>query len=290
MQLKELLDIVKDRLKDSNIPAAEREAEIIVQEVLNMDNLTLFLDDKKSIDEEKIDRVFSIVKERIKRIPLAYILKKAWFRDLELFVDYGVFIPRPETEILVEYAIEFLKLKGWLKGVNILDLCTGSGVIALSIAKEISDVFIVASDISEKALSIAIINKKRVIGLRSDIVFLRADLVEAFKDLPFFHLVISNPPYVSFKKAVSIQPELSFEPEDALYSSDEGMAHSKTIIKRVYNMLTEGGCLIMETDPSISRELLDFVSSETDYYESFVLQDYAGLDRVIILKKGLNNA
>lgn len=216
----------------------EREAKWILEEVTGKKFEILLLED---VDVEGIkSTIQNILNERIKeRMPLPYIFKKAYFMDFELYVDERVLIPRPDTEVIVEYVIERFKGRRELVWV---DVCTGSGAIALSLFKFVKGSGF-AVDISKEALAVARYNAKRY---NAPILFLRCDLLSCFCD-GSFDLVVSNPPYIGRKELTQLEPEIFKEPLISILGGEEGHELTLLLLKEAYRVLKPGGSLIIET-------------------------------------------
>ena len=215
------------------------EAELLFTEVLNCKRLSLYLNKDNLLSDDKAALISDTLRRRISGEPIQYILAKTEFMGLEFKVAPDVFIPRPETEILVETSLKYAK---GLK--NILDLGTGSGCIAISLAKNLAQAQIFASDISNKALSVA---KENARLNKVDISFFQSDLLETIDyRLSTIDLIISNPPYVASEDIDKLQPEISYEPLIALDGGSDGLGFYRRVIKEAPNYLKAGGLLIME--------------------------------------------
>ena len=199
------------------------EAEIIFTKILNCDRASLYMDRKLSLSALEAHFVSSALKRRIKHEPLQYILGEADFMGLKIKVNPSVLIPRFETEILVETAGKYLK-----PGAKVLDLGTGSGCIAIALAKEFPGAEFLACDISKEALKVAAQNAL-LQGVNID--FKEGDLFEAC-DLQdeAFDLIVSNPPYIATGDFPSLQPEIGYEPRIALDGGEDGLAFYRRII------------------------------------------------------------
>jgi release factor glutamine methyltransferase len=226
-------------------------------------------------DTEK-SAIDKAVKRRLKFEPVAYITGMKEFYSLEFTVNKDVLIPRPETELLVDMAIYWGGLNA-----SVLDLCTGSGAIAVALKHSRGDLDVCASDISAKALKVAEKNAEKILGKRR-ISFFEGDLFSPFKDEKF-DLIVSNPPYVAGDLKGALQKELDFEPHDALYADDDGRAVIRRIIDEAPLYLEEKGVLLLEIG-SNHREFIEDAGRKRGFTVS-VLNDYAGLPRVATLKK-----
>ncbi len=235
---------------------------------------------ESQIGQEIVDRFSSLVNRRAGGEPLQYILGKAQFMGLEFIVTPDVLIPRPETELLVEKAIEAISCQ--LSAVScprILDLGTGSGNIAISLTKFLRDCKIKASDVSEAALCIA--RENAVLNRAQDkIKFILSDLFEGLEGYKF-DMIISNPPYVARPQFEELQREIGFEPREALDGGIDGLDFYRRIIKEAGEFLSDGGCLCLE----IGFRQAEHIKSlfEKYYYKNILfIEDYSGIERVAI--------
>jgi release factor glutamine methyltransferase len=251
------------------------ESELLFTQVLDCDRLTLYLNKDKRLTSHQSRSISSSFKRRIKGEPLQYILGKTEFRGLEFKVNKNVLIPRPETEILVEAAIKYAKNK------KILDLGTGSGCIAVSIAKELSGIDLTAVDISKDALAIAKENAK-LNGVK--VRFLRSNFFKGLSEK--YDIIVSNPPYIPCAEIKSLQPELKYEPLIALDGGCDGLASYRKIIQEAPDYLKADGMLIMEMGFNQRKPIEGIVSEAKSFNIIEVIKDYNNIDRVIVVKKG----
>lgn len=256
------------------------EAELLFSRVLDCDRLSLYLNRDKYLAKNELDFISSVLARRIKGEPIQYILGKIEFMGLELKVNPGVLIPRPETEILAERAIQSLKVSK-SQSLKVLDLGTGSGCIAIALAKNSESAEIDAVDISTEALKTA----KENAGLnKAKINFIQSDLFSGLKDKKYA-MIVSNPPYVEECQIRRLQPELRFEPRVALNGGADGLDFYRRLILESADHLEKNGLLIMEIGfgqrPGIEKIFLD--SGKLKVIE--VIKDYNNIDRVIVARK-----
>lgn len=276
MKIGDYIKTITQALRDAGIASPAIDAEVIAAHFLDMERHQLLTwNDRLLTDTEKsvIDKA---VKRRLKFEPVAYITGVKEFYSLEFIVNKDVLIPRPETELLVDMAIYWAGLNG-----SVLDLCTGSGAIAVALKHSRADLDVCASDISAKALKVAEKNAERLLGKRR-ISFFEGDLFVPFKDEKF-DLIVSNPPYVSGDLKGALQKELDYEPHNALYAEDDGRTVISRIIDEAHLYLEENGVLLLEIG-SNHREFIEKAGKKRGFTVS-VLNDYAGLPRVATLKK-----
>ncbi len=259
------------------------EAELVLTHLLNCDRLSLYLNKDINLTRDKSTLLSSILKRRILGEPVQYILGKCEFMGLEFKVDNRALIPRPETEILVETAIEKLKQMG-IVSPKILDLGTGSGCIAVAIAKNLSRSDVWASDISNAALQLAGDNA-RLNNVK--IKFIQSDLFEALKiKNDKFDLIISNPPYVSTGEFHSLAKEIHFEPELALKAGKDGLDFYRRIISRAAAYLNNNGLLIFEVGINQAAFIKDMLEKE-GFDQLVLIKDYNNIERIVMAKKGM---
>lgn len=257
------------------------DAEILLSYVLQVDRAFLHTWPEKMIDlkEEKFYK--QLIEKRKKGIPIAYLVGKKEFWSLELEVNNNVLVPRPETELLVESVLSKIPND---KEVNVLDLGTGSGAIALAIASDRSNAVVYALERSEQALLVAKKNRDRL-SLRN-IKFFLSDWFSFFKkndkkDIDVkFDFILSNPPYVSFSDNTIDFESLQHEPKEALFSEDEGLKDLKYIIKESKNYLKEEGFIFLEHGHDQSQALKQILYDE-GYKNIKVIKDYNQIDRII---------
>jgi release factor glutamine methyltransferase len=258
------------------------EAELVLTHVLNCDRLSLCLNKDTCLDRNKSIQVSQILKRRIIGEPLQYILGSTEFMGLEFKVDKRALIPRPETEILVSSALEKLKSRGKVVQLKILDLGTGSGCIAVSIAKLLPQASVWAADISLPALKLA----KENAGLHKvKVKFLHSDVFSALeKDQEKFDLIISNPPYVSLGELRGLAKEISFEPVLALEAGSDGLDFYRRIISRVTSYLNIDGLLVFEVGFKQAGAVGAMLERE-NFSDIRIIKDYNNIQRVVMAKK-----
>jgi len=272
----EILKKTIEKFQNAGVESFALDAEVIIAHVLSVERFRLIVDNDRSLLDEEIEEIDNLVKRRINFEPVAYILGTKEFYSLEFEVNSSVLIPRPETELLVDLAVYYAP-----QNTRILDLGTGSGVIAVSVKHNRRDLDVYASDISEEALQVARINSEKIVG-RDAVSFFAGNLFEPFPDTRF-NLIVSNPPYINPEISGTLQKELEYEPQNALYSADNGREITKEIIHKSVDFLTENGILIIET----GFDMKEFINEcgKSNGYSVSVLNDYSGLPRVGILKK-----
>ena len=251
------------------------ELEIILSKVLNLTRAQLKAWPEKSIDNKLAKNAEKYCDRRARGEPIAYLFSEREFWSLNLYVDDNVLIPRHETENLIEYCVH--KYAKQL-ALNCLDLGTGSGAIALALAKEFPSWHIFASDYSVAALSIA--KKNREKNNLQNVHFICMDWLQAIQ-IKFFDLIVSNPPYIAEQDPYLQHGDLPFEPSDALIAKEQGLADLYQIITQAKTRLKDGGELIVEhghTQGEMVRN--DFLSKGYTSVKTF--EDYAQLARFTV--------
>ena len=257
------------------------EAELVFSDVLNCDRLSLYLNRDKNLTQDKSVLISKILQRRINAEPLQYILGHCEFMGLEFKVDSRALIPRPETEILVESAINELKASG-IDCPKIFDLGTGSGCIAVSLAKLLPCSIVWAGDISEPALQLAAEN---ACLHKVEIKFLRGDIFSALElKKEQFDLIISNPPYVATSELNSLAKEISFEPVNALAAGIEGLDFYAPIINQAQAYLKSSGILALEVGINQSAQVCAMLDKE-NFRDIRVIKDYNNINRLIMARK-----
>jgi len=258
------------------------EAELVLTHVLNCDRLSLYLNKDICLDRNKSVQVSAILKRRIIGEPLQYILGSTEFMGLEFKVDKRALIPRPETEILISCALEKLKSSGKTVQLKILDLGTGSGCIAVSIAKLLPQAMVWASDVSLGALQLA---KENADLHKVKVKFLSGDIFSALeKDQDKFDLIISNPPYIAKQEFCGLAREISFEPVLALKAGIDGLDFYRRIISQAAFYLNTDGLLALEVGTNQSV-VVKVMLEEKNFSDIRIVKDYNNINRVVMGKR-----
>ena len=291
-QLKFLLDKSISYLEKNNISESKLIAEIVFSHVLEIDRMMLFIKYRNEIADEKIEKIrYFIKKIGQEKFPVQYLLNEQEFFGRKFYVDKGVLIPRQDTEILVEKAIEILKNDTLKKNISeknsknrkkILDIGAGSGIIGISVALEIKDSYVLGIDISEKALETSEKNKE-ILNVKN-IKFLKSNLFEniEFKE---FDMIISNPPYISFNEVgIMSDDTLLHEPSDALFAENDGLYFYYEICQNALDYLADSGYLLFEIGYKQGNNVAEIMTS-SGFKNVEVIKDLTGLDRVVVGQK-----
>jgi release factor glutamine methyltransferase len=260
------------------------ETELLFTDILNCNRLSLYLNKDIFLDRAKSFLVSCVLKRRIRGEPLQYILGKTEFMGLEFKVTADVFIPRPETEILVEQTIDIIKLLN-CQIVKLLDIGTGSGCITVSLAKLLPNVKITAIDISQKAIEIAQYNAL-LNNVSDKIRLIHSNLFTSCNlQVTGYDIIVSNPPYIPTAEIETLQPEVKYEPHIALDGGKDGLDFYRRIINKAHRYLKKDGFLIMEMGFN-QKDAIKNIFQKSGYFEIIeLINDYNNMDRVIIAKK-----
>jgi release factor glutamine methyltransferase len=286
--IRELLDLTTKYFTEKAIDSPRFCTEILLSHQLKKTRVELYLDYDQPLCEDEINAFRTLVRRRVKREPLQYITGHQEFWSLDFAVNPAVLIPRPETEILVEEALN-INQGGLLSNISnpmILDMGTGSGVIAIALAKEIKGAGIWASDISHEALSLAKENARRH-NVHERIRFFEGDLFEPFSEgSTQFDLIVSNPPYIAIEEFESLAPEVRcHEPRAALDGNKGGMRYIDRLIAESGKYLRRGGWLLIEMDPQQTEKALNLIDSAQCFGYKERVVDYRKIYRMVKAQK-----
>ncbi|HHV64443.1 MAG TPA: peptide chain release factor N(5)-glutamine methyltransferase [Peptococcaceae bacterium] len=266
-------------LEQKGVDFPRVEADLLLSHVLGVSRVDLYLMREEDISGEKLRQYAELLVKRGDREPLAYLLKTREFMGLDFYVDQRVLIPRPETELLVEKILEIGKTRYLGEQVRILDLGTGSGAIAVSLAYYWPEASLTAVDISGKALAVAEENARRhkvKLDLRQGNLF-RPVSGEKFT------IIASNPPYVSQEEYTFCSPEVKKEPTLALLGGWDGLEFYREIALRAGEYLLPGGFIILEIGQAQGPKVAELFRDKG--FETSIYPDYAGLDRIVLAEK-----
>ncbi len=283
-----LLQWTLDYFSHRGIENPRLDAELLISYALNSSRVQLYTQFDRVLEPEELKKIKELIKRRALREPLAYIRGVKEFYSLEFIVSPAVLIPRPETELLVE---EVLKnppnpplSKGGEGGFKILDLGTGSGCIAITLAKHLPQAQIWAMDISADALEIAKLNAKKH-GVENQISFIQGDILlpEIQKALPPFDLIISNPPYIPSDQIPGLAPEVIYEPKLALEGGPDGLHFYQQISLFSKTHLKPNGWIILEIGEN-QAESLKTLFHDAGFESVEIQKDLAGKNRLLLTK------
>jgi release factor glutamine methyltransferase len=263
-------------LKSKGISEPRSDAQVVLGFVLSIKRSELLLVGNLRPTCEQIAKFKEYIFRRSKGEPVSYVIGFAGFMGFEFKVNNNVLIPRPETEILVERVLKFASMGDKM---SVLDLCTGSGCIAVALAKLGKFKNITASDISEDAIKIAKENAKMNNSINA-INFVKSDIFDEISG-GNFDIIVSNPPYVSDEEYYILKSELKYEPKNALIAKNNGLFFYKKISDKAWKYLRKGGGVFLELNANKVYEIRDIFLDNIHYKNVKIMKDYAGLSRVL---------
>lgn len=271
---KELLQTARKFLKDGGIADAELDAWYLLVHVFGINRADFFMQENEEAPEYQTQRYMELVERRSLHLPLQYITGTQEFMGLEFEVDENVLIPRQDTELLVE---EVLKV---CKGKSVLDMCTGSGCIIISLSKLGNIKNAIGVDISQKALQVADRNAK---NYNTDVNFIQSDLFE--KVMGNYDIIVSNPPYIKSEELLSLMPEVKdHEPKLALDAGSSGLIFYERIINDLDEYLNPGGYVFFEIGYDQGEAVLGFLK-DAGFIDIKIKKDFCNLDRLVCARK-----
>ncbi len=277
MNIKEILRKGNEILQKNNIEDSLLKSRMLLSNLLNKNKEFLIIHDNEIIPREFEIKYFEYIEKLVTGIPIQYITHNQEFMGLNFFVNENVLIPQPDTEILVEEIISKINYND-----EILDLCTGSGAIGISIAKlcKDKDLNIYLSDISKEALNVA---KENSLKNEVNVNFVQSDLFENINQK--FNLIVSNPPYIETDCIKELSLEVQNEPNIALDGGKDGLIFYRKIAKEAKNYLKEKGILGLEIGYNQNDIVIEILQKE-GYIDIYSKKDYGNNDRIIICKRG----
>lgn len=281
MTIKALINQGIIMLKNEGIESPKNKARAILQHTLKKPREYLIIYDNKEVTNTQREEYIKNIKRLIMGEPLQYITGIQEFMKLKFLVTKDVLIPQPDTEILVEEVISILNN---IQNPVILDLCTGSGAIAISLAKYVQNVKIYATDISKKALEIAKQNAT-LNGVSNNIKFIESNLFDKIKEEKF-DIIVSNPPYISTNDIKKLSKEVQNEPKLALDGGKDGLDFYRKIAKEGYKYLNRQGYICLEIGYDQKNEVKKIIDNERRYVETYCKKDLCQNDRVIVTRIG----
>ena len=272
-------------LEQADIETAEQEALWIVEHVLHLSPHHVVTDRDRLLSSSELLTARGLIKRRVGREPLQYILGTQEFCGLEFTVNPAVLIPRPETQLLVEYVTQRIRAD---QPATIVDVCTGSGCIAVSIARMRPHARVIATDLSGPALNVARQNAIRL-GVGERITWLEGDLLGPLAEQKLegqVDVIVSNPPYIPELDWATLQPEVKlFEPRSALVAGPQGTELHERLLWEASRYLSLGGAVIMEIGAGQARAMRRIVEQTPGYRFHRLVLDEAGLERVVIVER-----
>lgn len=268
-------------------------AELLLSHTLGCDRLRLYMDTDRKASDLELSGLRALVGRALKSEPVQYLVGEAWFFGLPFKVDRRVLVPRPSTETIVEHVLQSCRVEPGFggpsgDGMTILDVCTGSGCIAVALLKNLKGATALATDISGEALDVARENAAKH-GVSERIEFAQGDLLEPALDQPRghdVHVLAANPPYIPDSEWEGVPLNVrGFEPENALRGGADGMMFVRPLLERGPDVLRSGGMLLIETAASTAAACLEIAAADPRLRGAKVLKDHEGLDRVVVARR-----
>lgn len=264
-------------LGDRGIENARLESELLLAHVLGIKRLDLYLQFDRPLTEAQLEQFRQVVRRRLKREPLQYITGRAHFRSLSLAADGRALIPRPETEVLVSVVLDYIRAEG--RALRLIDIGTGTGAIALSIAKEAPEVAVYATDVSPAAVALA---GENAVANGLGIELLTGSLFDAVPDAGRFDIVVSNPPYIAEGERESLQPEVrDWEPANALFGGSDGLDVVRALIAAAPARINERGLLALEIGSTQAPEVVTLIEASSSFENIRVIRDLSDRERIV---------
>jgi len=272
-------------LKNRGIESPRAAAEILLAHALRTDRVHLYMHHDQPLDKPELALFKTLIQRRLQGEPVAYIVGSKGFWTLDLEVTPAVLIPRPETERLVEAALDWLAARSSGEPADVLDLGTGSGAIVLAIASAATGHRLYAADLSPEAVAVARRNA-RAAGAAERVRFFVGDWLCALRRGPVFDLIVSNPPYIASGEWPRLQPEIvRYEPRLALDGDKDGLRCFRAIVAAAHHHLKPGGALMLEIGCDQGEAVGRIAEASGAYTAGACLTDYGGRDRVVTLLK-----
>jgi len=280
--IQKLLKWTANYFTEKNMDAPRLSAEMLISHVLDIERIELYTKFSEKVDKPQLEQLRNLVKRAADGEPIQYLIGKTEFYSIPIIVTPDCLIPRPETELLVEKAIEFLRKRP--KTQLVCDLCTGSGCIAVAIAKNCENTKITATDISDDALAVAEKNIEQH-DLKNRITLLAGDLFDPLIpqiDIEKFDLIVSNPPYVSNIEYDKLDKKIKdHEPKSALYAGTDGLDIYKKIADKAPDFLKSNAALILEIGYNQGKQVKKLLAQTECFSETKIEKDYSDNDRIV---------
>ena len=280
MLISEAMEKGRIELKSNNIELPKLKSRLLMQYVLGQNRQYVIVHDDEKLEKNMEEKYFANIKKIKEGTPIEHITHQKEFMKLNFYVDSDVLIPRQDTEILVEEVIDIARQ---INAKKILDLCTGSGAIAVSLAKYLPNVEVTASDISKNALEIA--NKNAIANeVKDRINFIQSDLFENI--IPEkYDIIVSNPPYIKRKEIKKLDAQVKKEPNIALDGGTDGLDFYRSIINDAYLYLKYGGYLCFEIGFDQRKEVQNLIEQNSEYYkQTYTKKDLYDKDRIVVTR------
>jgi release factor glutamine methyltransferase len=279
-----LLQWTKDYLRQHGSETPQLDAEVLLAEARKCDRISLYTAYNEVADDTLRDTFRELVKRRAAGTPVAYLVGHREFYSLPFRVTPDVLIPRPETELLVVTLLDYAKSMPHTSPLQVADIGTGSGIVAVCAAKHLSDAAVTAVDISPAALDVAR-NNAEALQVAEKITFVESDLFSAVPPGEQFHFIVSNPPYIGRDELDSLPRDVrDYEPHTALIAGDSPMAVINRLVPQAAQRLVPGGWLMIEIGPRIAQDVEALLTSHGAFTDVKILKDLARLPRVAVAR------
>lgn len=286
MNIKQLLEYGINLLKVSKIKEPVLKSKILLSSILKHDKEYLIINEQRELNNDLINNYKNGITKLCNHIPLQYITNEQEFMQLKFYINESVLIPQPDTEILVEEVVNIINKD---KKINILDLCTGSGAIGISILKNTQNCVMTLTDISREALKVAKKNYINIIGgNNSKNRIIESDLFEQLDKKNKFDIIVSNPPYIKSEIIKTLDLEVQKEPIIALKGGQNGLELYERIIGEAFKYLNLDGYLCLEIGYDQKIKVIDMIKGTNKYCNIYSKKDLAGNDRIVVCKKKEN--
>jgi len=276
MTILELLQKTTAYLEKAGVPNPRLDTELLLGYVLHLKRMEIYLQFERKLTEQELNALRPMVKRRAAREPLQHIMGTVDFCGLELVVSRQALIPRPETEILVQTAIDIIGRESY---TAVLDLGTGSGAIALAVTKTCPTVACIATDISEEALALARVNAEKH-GLSHRVEFRCGNLFDRLANGEVFNLILSNPPYIPSGEIPKLQPEVQHDPPQSLDGGVDGLDFIRRLISEAGRFLNGGGRLVFEIGHDQAKQVQALLEAQ-GWSGIVFIRDLHGFSRVV---------
>ena len=301
MKIKELFNLETKRLNESKIEDANIIAKSLIKYVLKLTDNDLIVKQNNEVESNNQKEYEEYINQIIEGTPLQYITNKQEFYKQEFYVDEDVLIPQPDTEILVEEVINIAKKD---QKLNILDICTGSGAIGISLANNIKNADVTLVDVSSDALEVAEINCDSIFenkitekayeneaevylleenGMKQNIKLHQSDMFDELEEE--FDIIVSNPPYIKTKEIKQLSKQVKNEPRIALDGGEDGLYYYRVLIDESHKFLSDDGYLCIEIGYDQKTEVIKLLEESGMYKNIYSKKDLAGNDRIVIAQR-----
>jgi len=277
MKIDEMTNLFLKMLSDAKIEDSRNKYFILTKKILNYSKEYILVHGNEDVELEEFEKLEMYINKLIEGIPVQYLTNEQEFYGNKFYVDDNVLIPQPDTEILVEEAISIIK-----NGDKVLDLCTGSGAIGISLKKKFADkINVIGTDISKEALRVAKMNAD---ANRVSVEFVESNMFDKIVENDF-DLIVSNPPYIETNVIKTLSKEVQNEPHIALDGGSDGLDFYRIIVKEGKDYLKSGGYLIIEIGFNQRDEVINLLK-ENNYLDIYSKKDYSGNDRIVVGRRG----